>query len=99
MADDFTSDHCKLLNRWEGQKPDESNPEQNRAYEDLKKAYGDDRGLGRQRQGCVVPDEPRRDPQASDQPGQQLRQLQLGQDLAIIEGTDRSRLHGRRWCQ
>lgn len=39
MANYFTSDHFKLLNRWKGQKRDESNPEQNRAYEDLKKAY------------------------------------------------------------
>lgn len=39
MTDYFTSDHFKLLNRWKGQKRDESNPEQNRAYEDLKKAY------------------------------------------------------------
>jgi 5-methylcytosine-specific restriction protein B len=39
MADYFTSDHFKLLNRWKGQKRDESNPEQNRAYEDLKNAY------------------------------------------------------------
>ena len=39
MADYFTSDHFKLLNRWKGQKRDESNPEQNRAYEGLKKAY------------------------------------------------------------
>lgn len=39
MADYFTSDHFKLLNRWQGQKRDESNPEQNRAYDDLKKAY------------------------------------------------------------
>ncbi|OCX20293.1 restriction endonuclease [Stutzerimonas xanthomarina] len=39
MADYFTSDHFKLLNRWKGQKRDESNPEQNRAYEELKKAY------------------------------------------------------------
>jgi 5-methylcytosine-specific restriction protein B len=39
MADYFTRDHFKLLNRWRGQKRDESNPEQNRAYEDLKKAY------------------------------------------------------------
>jgi len=40
MADYFTSDHFKLLNKWKGQKRDESNPEQNRAYEELKKAYG-----------------------------------------------------------
>ena len=39
MADYFTSDHFKLLNKWKGQKRDESNPEQNRAYEDLKEAY------------------------------------------------------------
>ena len=39
MTDYFTSDHFKLLNKWKGQKRDDSNPEQNRAYEDLKKAY------------------------------------------------------------
>ncbi len=39
MADYFTSDHFKLLNKWKGQKRDESIPEQNRAYEDLRKAY------------------------------------------------------------
>jgi 5-methylcytosine-specific restriction protein B len=39
MADYFTSEHFKLLNRWQGQKRDESNPEQNRAYDELKKAY------------------------------------------------------------
>lgn len=39
MGDSFTSDHFKLLNKWKGQKRDESNPEQNRAYADLKKAY------------------------------------------------------------
>jgi len=39
MANYFTSDHFKLLNRWKGQKRDESNPEQNRAYEELKRAY------------------------------------------------------------
>lgn len=39
MSEYFTSDHFKLLNRWKGQKRDDSNPEQNRAYEDLKKAY------------------------------------------------------------
>ena len=39
MADYFTGDHFKLLNKWKGQKRDESNPEQNRAFEDLKKAY------------------------------------------------------------
>ncbi|KHK58699.1 restriction endonuclease [Ralstonia sp. A12] len=39
MAEFFTSDHFKLLNKWRGQKRDETNPEQNRAYEDLKRAY------------------------------------------------------------
>jgi 5-methylcytosine-specific restriction enzyme B len=39
MPDYFTSDHFKLLNKWKGQRRDESNPEQNRAYEELKKAY------------------------------------------------------------
>lgn len=39
MADYFTNNHFKLLNKWKGQKRDESNPEQNRAYEELKKAY------------------------------------------------------------
>lgn len=39
MTDYFTSDHFKLLNKWKGQRRDESNPEQNRAYEELKKAY------------------------------------------------------------
>jgi 5-methylcytosine-specific restriction enzyme B len=39
MADYFTSDHFKLLNKWKGQKRDETNPEQNRAYEELRKAY------------------------------------------------------------
>lgn len=39
MTDYFTNDHFKLLNKWKGQKRDESNPEQNRAYEELKKAY------------------------------------------------------------
>ena len=39
MADYFTSDHFKLLNKWKGQRRDDSNPEQNRAYEDLQKAY------------------------------------------------------------
>lgn len=37
--DSFTSDHFKLLNKWKGQKRDESNPEQSRAYDELKKAY------------------------------------------------------------
>lgn len=39
MADYFTSDHFKLLNKWKGQKRDDSNPEQNRAYDELKQAY------------------------------------------------------------
>jgi 5-methylcytosine-specific restriction protein B len=40
MADYFTSDHFKLLNKWRGQRKDTSNPEQQRAYDDLKEAYG-----------------------------------------------------------
>lgn len=39
MADSFTTEHFKLLTRWKGQKRDESNPEQNRAYEALKQDY------------------------------------------------------------
>jgi 5-methylcytosine-specific restriction protein B len=39
MADKFTSEHFKLLNKWRGQKRDDSNPEQNHAYEELKNAY------------------------------------------------------------
>jgi 5-methylcytosine-specific restriction protein B len=39
MADYFTSDHFKLLNKWKGQDRDDSNPEQNSAYDNLKKAY------------------------------------------------------------
>ena len=39
MADYFTSNHFKLLNMWKEQKRDESNAEQNRAYEELKNAY------------------------------------------------------------
>jgi 5-methylcytosine-specific restriction protein B len=39
MPDYFTSDHFKLLNKWKGQPRDESIPEQNRAYEELKRAY------------------------------------------------------------
>jgi 5-methylcytosine-specific restriction protein B len=39
MAEYFTSDHFKLLNKWRGQKRDDTNPDQNRAYEELKKAY------------------------------------------------------------
>jgi len=39
MADYFTSAHFKLLNKWRGQRYDSSNPEQRRAYDELKKAY------------------------------------------------------------
>lgn len=39
MAGYFTSDHFKLLDKWKGQKRDDSNPEQNRAYDELKRAY------------------------------------------------------------
>jgi 5-methylcytosine-specific restriction enzyme B len=40
MADYFTSEHFKLLDKWRGQARDKSNPEQNRAYEALEAAYG-----------------------------------------------------------
>lgn len=39
MADYFTSNHFELLDKWRGQARDKSNPEQNRAYEDLEAAY------------------------------------------------------------
>lgn len=39
MANNFTSDHFELLDKWKGQKRDESNPDQNRAYDELKQAY------------------------------------------------------------
>lgn len=39
MSDYFTSDHFELLKKWQGQKRDESNSEQNHAYDELKKAY------------------------------------------------------------
>jgi 5-methylcytosine-specific restriction enzyme B len=39
MSDHFSSEHFKLLNKWRGEKRDDSNPEQNRAYDDLKRAY------------------------------------------------------------
>lgn len=39
MADYFTSDHFKLLNKWKGTVYDKTNPEQQRVYEDLGQAY------------------------------------------------------------
>ena len=39
MADYFSSEHFKLLNKWRKQKRDDSNPEQNRAYKELQEAY------------------------------------------------------------
>lgn len=39
MTGYFTSEHFKLLDKWKGEKRDDSNPEQNRAYEELKAAY------------------------------------------------------------
>lgn len=39
MEQYFTNEHFKLLNKWKNQKRDDSNPEQNRAYEELKVAY------------------------------------------------------------
>lgn len=55
MADYFTSDHFKLLNRWKGQKRDESNPEQNRAYADLKNAYEVTEAWARKVRGELFP--------------------------------------------
>lgn len=39
MAMYFTSEHFKALKKWQGQKRDDSQAEQNRAYEALKEAY------------------------------------------------------------
>lgn len=39
MKDYFTHEHFELLNKWMGQKRDDSNAEQNHAYEELKNAY------------------------------------------------------------
>lgn len=39
MADYFTSDHFKLLNKWRGAIYDKSNPEQQKVYEELSQAF------------------------------------------------------------
>lgn len=39
MTNYFTTDYFKLLKKWKGQKRDDSNPEQNRAYKQLVDAY------------------------------------------------------------
>ncbi|WP_223852320.1 hypothetical protein [Acinetobacter seifertii] len=39
MYGSFTTEHFELLDQWKGQKRDESNGEQNYAYEELKNAY------------------------------------------------------------
>lgn len=39
MADYFTSDHFKLLNKWRGTVYDKTSPEQQRAYEELSEAF------------------------------------------------------------
>ncbi len=39
MADYFTSDHFKLLNKWKGTVYDKTNPEQQKAYEELSRAF------------------------------------------------------------
>lgn len=39
MADYFTSDHFKLLNKWKGTIYDKSNPEQQKVYEELSEAF------------------------------------------------------------
>ena len=41
MADYFTSDHFKLLNKWQGTAYDKSSPEQQKACEELKLASRD----------------------------------------------------------
>jgi 5-methylcytosine-specific restriction protein B len=40
MSDYFTQEHFDLLKRWGGEKRDESIPEQDYAYAELKRAYG-----------------------------------------------------------
>jgi 5-methylcytosine-specific restriction protein B len=39
MADYFTSDHFKLLNKWKGTVYDKSNPEQQKVYNELSEAF------------------------------------------------------------
>ncbi len=39
MVDYFKKEHFELLSKWKGQKYDKSDPEQNRAYDELKDAY------------------------------------------------------------
>ena len=39
MADYFTPDHFKLLNKWQRTRYDKSNPEQQKVYEELQQAY------------------------------------------------------------
>lgn len=39
MVDYFKKEHLELLSKWKGQKYDKSDPEQNRAYDELKDAY------------------------------------------------------------
>ncbi|MDF0604357.1 AAA family ATPase [Neisseriaceae bacterium TC5R-5] len=55
MADYFTSDHFELLNKWQGQKRDDSNPEQNHAYETLKQAYALTEAWAQQVQAALFP--------------------------------------------
>jgi 5-methylcytosine-specific restriction protein B len=39
MADYFTSDHFKLLNKWKGTIYDKTNPEQQKVYDELRQAF------------------------------------------------------------
>ena len=39
MADYFTSDHFKLLNKWPGTLYDKTNPEQQKVYNELSEAF------------------------------------------------------------
>ncbi len=55
MPDYFTEGHFDLLNRWQGQKRDKSNREQNAAYDDLKEAYSITDAWAREVQSNLFP--------------------------------------------
>jgi len=55
MIDVFTDEHFKLLNKWKGQKRDESNSEQSQAYEELKISYGVTEEWAKQVQAKLFP--------------------------------------------
>ena len=95
MPEYFTSDHFELLNKWKGQKRDDSNPEQNRAYEDLKKAYEVTEAWAHEVKASLFPHWRGQAPQASDQPGQLVCALQPGQNLPVTRRAARVGLYGR----